>query len=803
MLPVSIVAFGLLLALLTKARLPRAAALAVCTGIFLGLAFYLVIVLSWGLGAEAFDESVIYHVVSGYSGVPKGILIPVLSVTAIGLIAAAALCAWLYSKARRRQRPARLVLTISVLSVLAFFTNPVVADLASTGYFRLTESSAQPPEYKATPVNVQFTQKPNIVYIYLESLEHTFLNEKLFPGLTPHLQRLESEAVSLTNLQQTYGTGWTMAGMVASQCGIPLSTDIWNSMSGLDQFLPGATCLGDVLSAQGYTLHYLGGAELAFGGKGSFYRSHRFNRVQGQAELAGLLRDPGYQNEWGLYDDTLFEMFKQRFDKLAAKKQPFGLFTLTNSTHPPDGNLPRTCDARYGDGTDHILDAVQCTDRYVAEVVDHIRHSSAGGNTIIVIGSDHLAMRSKTTERWLEKQQRRDLLLILAPGMAAARIDKPGTTLDVGPTLLGMISNIHSLGFGTDLRGNAKTLLQEKLDPHRFLMSKVPFLNTLWEFPSPSHGMAIDPVQADLTIQSRRIHLPVLFLLDGNLRAKDVVFPGRNDLYALSAYVARLPRGQRFLWIDRCGELAWLGNPQADGSDRGYCLAHGTLNDAALAITHLGDSPYTLDADAADALLRPAGGKQAPGPNRASAIEAIKHYNTANVATVPDGAPAAGGYAIVAGAGVGRQSFVELRKKRTYLEPGATLVALAGASAPPRLQMLELCGAGSSDKQPAAEPEHAAAATPGENQAVIVVRTATDGCRAPSGGALPAVAEKLAGWRDLKADDAYIGIVAPDGLVAEYVVPAGTTLAVQAALPGTPHAAAPGLPDGLAGFTPE
>ncbi|GAH13737.1 unnamed protein product, partial [marine sediment metagenome] len=50
---------------------------------------------------------------------------------------------------------------------------------------------------------------------------------------------------------------------------------------------------------------YLGGAELAFAGKGAFFREHGYTQVRGWKHWADL----GYErfNDWGLSDSDLFE----------------------------------------------------------------------------------------------------------------------------------------------------------------------------------------------------------------------------------------------------------------------------------------------------------------------------------------------------------------------------------------------------------------------------------------------------------------------------------------------------------------
>lgn len=127
--------------------------------------------------------------------------------------------------------------------------------------------------------NAPAAQAKNLVYIYAESLERTYLDENLFPGLITELKELEQSALSFTGLEQVSGTHWTIAGMVASQCGIPLVTASGgNAMSGIDRFLPGATCLGDVLHTRGYNLIYMGGADNDFAGNKQILRHPWFFR---------------------------------------------------------------------------------------------------------------------------------------------------------------------------------------------------------------------------------------------------------------------------------------------------------------------------------------------------------------------------------------------------------------------------------------------------------------------------------------------------------------------------------------------
>src|SRR5690606_30765433 len=59
----------------------------------------------------------------------------------------------------------------------------------------------------------------NIVWIYGESLERTYLDPEVFPGLMPGLSALVRQGLDFRDIASPRGTGWTIAGIVGSMCG--------------------------------------------------------------------------------------------------------------------------------------------------------------------------------------------------------------------------------------------------------------------------------------------------------------------------------------------------------------------------------------------------------------------------------------------------------------------------------------------------------------------------------------------------------------------------------------------------------
>lgn len=133
----------------------------------------------------------------------------------------------------------------------------------------------------------------NLVYIYGESLERTYFDNDAFPNLTPELGRIKDEGIDFSNTMQLPGTDYTIAGMVASQCGIPLFAPFeGNASASVSSFFPQNICLGDILKNSGYENYFVQGANLRFAGKDVFLKSHGFDHLFGAEELKTTVADP-------------------------------------------------------------------------------------------------------------------------------------------------------------------------------------------------------------------------------------------------------------------------------------------------------------------------------------------------------------------------------------------------------------------------------------------------------------------------------------------------------------------------------
>jgi phosphoglycerol transferase len=232
----------------------------------------------------------------------------------------------------------------------------------------------------------------------VESLENSYRDETLFgQNLLSKLDALGG--TSFNQFRQAPGTGWTIAGITATQCGLPLKSVSLYDGNGVGEniknFLPRAVCLGDVLHAFGYYNVYMGSDALHFSGKGKFFQDHHYDEVYGRDELKGNLTDQ-QMNYWGLYDDDLLQHAKTKLKQLNQLKKPYNFVMTTIDTHGPDGFYSKTCTKQ---GANNFADIVACTAGNVAELVNWMKKSGYLKNTQVVILGDHLAMQNPVSEK--------------------------------------------------------------------------------------------------------------------------------------------------------------------------------------------------------------------------------------------------------------------------------------------------------------------------------------------------------------------------------------------------------------------
>ena len=333
-------------------------------------------------------------------GVFWGLVVPVVCVATV----AGSALLW-----RRRSENSRISsVGIPLIALGCCVVIPVLGVAKSTTVFSLddyvksTRSTQSVGDYYVVPANPEVGYSAdgvplNLVLIYLESTEDAFRDTSIFEqNVFAPLDAVTEGWYSIPALQEYYGGGFTMSGIVSTQCGIPLRTgdvgardgDAMNELGGnVASYLPGATCLGDVLQANGYEGVFMGGANGAFSGKSQFFLSHGYGESLGREEWEALGETEG-RSDWGLSDRRLVELAKEKVTELHEGSQPFVLSLLTLDTHPAEYVLPYceiTTDVPY-------TSIYRCSMEQVASFVSYMEDQGYLEDTVVMIMGDHLRL---------------------------------------------------------------------------------------------------------------------------------------------------------------------------------------------------------------------------------------------------------------------------------------------------------------------------------------------------------------------------------------------------------------------------
>ena len=209
-----------------RSRQPRrGAAVALWSLVYLG--FVLLFVSIWiraNFGAVSFEELIANLPITHGGGVGNGGLIITASAYWFILPGLFTGIVYLIRRMMRRPMPTRRrhwayatvfvlvgALTLAVTTGIPRYANAAIANKTVVPYY-------VPPTVSASPAHPK-----NLITIYLESAESSLGNKALFGrNLLADLDTATSDWHDYDGLRQYSGGGWTMSGMVSTQCGIPL-----------------------------------------------------------------------------------------------------------------------------------------------------------------------------------------------------------------------------------------------------------------------------------------------------------------------------------------------------------------------------------------------------------------------------------------------------------------------------------------------------------------------------------------------------------------------------------------------------
>lgn len=340
----------------------------------------------------------------------------------------------------------------------------------------IAENFADPREVK-----MQFPkEKRNLIHIYLESMENTYMSRDkggyMDENLLRPLTELAEEGVTFSHRSEgfggpvaTKGCTWSVAAMVNMTTGLPMKVPTGgNDYGSPGNFLPGAVTIGDILKAQGYEQSLMFGATAKFGGLNYFYESHGdFNILDHDAAKEKGWIPEDYKVWWGYEDDKLYEYAKNELTRLNETGKPFYFVMETADTHFPDGyvgpNTPTPRDSQYSNVIAYSADEV-------TKFVRWIQQQPFYENTTIVLIGDHLSMDKNYFKDMDSAYLRTTFNLIINPAEGLndipeeRRFNRWWFNGDMFPTMLsamGVKIEGERLGLGTNLFSGKPTIMEE------------------------------------------------------------------------------------------------------------------------------------------------------------------------------------------------------------------------------------------------------------------------------------------------------------------------------------------------------
>lgn len=375
----------------------------------------------------------------------------------------------------------RLVVALNVICFV-ILAKSIYSDIPVIDYYVKWKGSLVSPEHSdfylkeyvnPDSVHIEFKEKKNLILIFLESMEYNFQDSvnggdqsrNLIPEITEYLKNEQSFIPGGT---QVAGTGWTMADAVAKTCGIPLMfpPSISNSFISLESFLPGVTCLTDVLAKNGYDIVVSQGSNMKFASMEGFLETHNVLKYY---DVMKYLKDERVRKDstshWGVKDMMLYELVKEHVEKLSNNREPWAIWFFTIDTHTPGFLDPRCFADAAVEKKDEMPLAIRCASRQIDSFIKWAKMQEWYGNTVIAVMGDHAMMATpelvgfkdeNLTHYWLD--------FFINSNRSAENYSRKFTSLDMFPTILeAMGAEIPNgaLGLGRSLYSSSPTLLEK------------------------------------------------------------------------------------------------------------------------------------------------------------------------------------------------------------------------------------------------------------------------------------------------------------------------------------------------------
>jgi phosphoglycerol transferase MdoB-like AlkP superfamily enzyme len=286
--------------------------------------------------------------------------------------------------------------------------------------------------------------KLNVVIFLEESFGSEFWGSLGRKGetLTPEMDRLATEEGMLfTNIYASGNrTVRGFEGVLSSFPPLPGDSIVKRDLSG------NVETIARVLKRDGYSTIFLYGGRGVFDGMRSFAVNNGYDRFVERKHF----ENPTFTTIWGVCDEDLYQRSLDEIRDLAQTGRPFFATVLSVSNHKPytypKGRIPEDPDQRRREN------AVKYSDYALGQFFQAVKKESYYTNTIFVVVADHGARVYGSQSIPIHSYE--IPLVIVGPAVIQmpSRIPHLGGSLDVAPTVLGLVGRPYeSLFFGRDL----------------------------------------------------------------------------------------------------------------------------------------------------------------------------------------------------------------------------------------------------------------------------------------------------------------------------------------------------------------
>ena len=182
------------------------------------------------------------------------------------------------------------------------------------------------------------------------------------------------------------------------------------------------------------------------------------------------------------------------------------------------------------------------------------------------------------------KRDYAELFFVIDPSKSTGEaVHKPATTLDVAPTVLGMLGfDAPRLGFGVDLNGDVQTLAQRlgvsadtKQVLNNYLLGFQKVYTKLWEYPDITNGLYVNIEKGEIQFGNSSYAIPALLTFDDEFAIDGATLADQRSERTLTKAVIGLDVGTKMIWFDACNALDALSSNKVKLDNAKICLAYG------------------------------------------------------------------------------------------------------------------------------------------------------------------------------------------------------------------------------------